>query len=101
MVFGWECRRDGAGVWDVDSAGADGAGIGGSIFTGKGALPTHRCLCVRVEDTDAVAAKAVERGCPILQGPFDLEGVGRLAFLRDPEGHMVGLFGPARTGGEG
>ena len=68
--------------------------ISGGILTGRGALPPHRCLYVRVDDVDAFAARAAERGCPPLQGPFDLEGTGRLAFFRDPEGHMVGLIGP-------
>ena len=92
QLFGWETSLDErSGVYDLATAGK-GGGINGGIFTGKGALPTHRCLYVDVEDVDSIVAKAEALGRSILQGPFELEGVGRLAFFQDPEGHMIGLI---------
>lgn len=95
-VFGWECRHDeDSGIWHLDSGQGRAGAISGGVFTGKGVLPPHRCLYVEVEDVDAVVERAKAEGRPILQGPFDLEGVGRLAFFEDPEGHMIGLIAPS------
>jgi predicted enzyme related to lactoylglutathione lyase len=98
-VLEWEMPlNEASGIWEAKGEEKPGT-IGGGIFTGKGALPTHRCLYVQVEDIDAVCARAREAGREILQGPFALSGVGRLAFFTDPEGHMIGLIEPeARAG---
>lgn len=91
-VFEWDLPHDPAsGIWEV-KRGEEPGHIGGGIFTGKGKLPTHRCLYMQVEDIEAVCARAEAAGQEILQGPFSLPGVGRLAFFRDPEGHMIGLL---------
>ncbi len=91
-LFDWKLPQDPAsGIWEQKGSGKPGD-IGGGIFTGKGALPTHRCLYVEVEDIEASCARARELGREILQGPFAVAGVGRLAFFRDPEGHMLGLI---------
>lgn len=96
-LFGWRARFDeGSGIWHLPSGnGADG-GIGGGIFTGKGRLPPHRCLYLEVADVDAVCDRAKELGVEILQGPFEPAPGLRLAFFRDPEGHMLGISGPSR-----
>jgi predicted enzyme related to lactoylglutathione lyase len=95
-VFDWEETYDeSSGIWHLDSGNGTDGGIGGGIFTGKGALPPHRCLYVQVEDVDAIAERVEAEGQPILQGPFDLPSGTRLAFFRDPEGHMIGLIKPA------
>ena len=91
-VLEWEMPLDEkSGIWEVARDEAAG-NIGGGIFTGQGRLPTHRCLIVQVEDIDQVCGRVKRAGQEILQGPFALEGVGRLAFFRDPEGHMLGLI---------
>lgn len=91
-VFDWELPLDAAaGIWEQAASGRPGE-IGGGIFTGKGALPPHRCLYIAVGDIGAVCARARAQGREILQGPFAVAGIGRLAFFRDPEGHMLGLI---------
>ncbi len=100
QVFGWQATEDtGTGVTRLETGDGTDGGIPGAIFTGKGALPTHRCLYVDVEDVDRVCAAVEALGQPILQGPFDFQGRLRLAFFRDPEGHMLGITGPVRGGG--
>jgi len=37
-----------------------------------------------VGEADRVAARAVELGGKVLAPPFDVAGVGRMAFLEDP-----------------
>ena len=91
-VFEWDMPRDPTGgIWEVKRDDAPG-NIGGGIFTGQGRLPPHRCLYVQVDDIDLVCGRATAAGQRILQGPDLVEGVGRLAFFRDPEGHMIGLL---------
>jgi predicted enzyme related to lactoylglutathione lyase len=97
-IFDWEHTYDeNSGIYYIDSGDGTNGGISGGIFTGKGKLPTHRCLYVKVEDLDAITEKVKKQGQPILQGPFDLPSGTRLAFFQDPEGHMIGLIKPATT----
>jgi predicted enzyme related to lactoylglutathione lyase len=97
-VFGWQTSFDSnLNVWRLHTGDGTDGGIGGSIFTGKGALPNHRCLYVEVDDVDEVTERVKAHGQPILQGPFNLAGVGRLAFFQDPEGYFIGLIHPGGT----
>lgn len=98
-VFDWEMDYEDSNEFHtVHSAGPDGKGIAGGIFTGKGALPPHRALYVRVESVDETSAAALKAGGKIVQGPFDGPGGVRLCFVEDPEGHVVGLVGPRQDG---
>jgi predicted enzyme related to lactoylglutathione lyase len=92
-VFSWEMDYEDANEFHtVHSQGADGKGIPGGIFTGKGALPPHRALYVRVDSVEDTAAAAEKAGGKIVLEPFDGPGV-RLCFVEDLEGHVVGLVG--------
>ncbi len=98
-IFDWEVTDDAAtGVMRINTGDGTDGGIPGAIFTGKGALTTHRCLYVDVDDVDAVCALVEARGLPILQGPFDFQRRNRLGVFADPEGHMIGLVGPCLEG---
>jgi len=82
-----------------------GAGyqMSGPQFQG---VPPHWACYVWVDDVDAVAAKAAATGGRILYAPMDVENVGRMAFLADPQGGVVAVFkgkehqGAARLGGK-
>ncbi|MHA1189626.1 MAG: VOC family protein [Alphaproteobacteria bacterium] len=52
-----------------------------------------------VDNIDKRAAAAVSAGATILQGPFDVPGVGRIALLKQPGGAMVGWMTPAEQAG--
>ncbi len=96
-IFDWDLtENEKSGVTHVDSGDGTDGGIPGGIFTGKGALPTHRCLYVKVDDVDAVCDLVRAQGRPIAQEPFDFQGRVRLGLFEDPEGHMIGLSGPCR-----
>ena len=41
---------------------------------------------VGVDDVDAAVAKAQEKGATLFMGPMDMDGVGRMAMLADPQG---------------
>lgn len=46
---------------------------------------------VSVSNVDAVAAKATELGGKVVQAPYDMPGIGRLAVIQDPLGTQMGL----------
>lgn len=56
---------------------------------------------VAVKSADAGAARAVELGGRILSGPFDVEGIGRMAFVQDPGGATFALWQSIKHFGAG
>jgi predicted enzyme related to lactoylglutathione lyase len=51
-------------------------------------------LCFNVEQMDRVVYKCIEMGAS-LDGPIKYPSHGKIASLRAPDGHMIGLFEPA------
>jgi uncharacterized protein len=54
--------------------------------------PTVWSTYVNVDDADDVVAKAQEAGGQIAMGPIDVLDAGRMAFLIDPTGAIVGIW---------
>lgn len=55
----------------------------------------HSLLCISVEDVDAEARRLQGLGVEIEEPPADHEPWGmRTAYVRDPEGNLVELYGP-------
>ena len=67
-------------------------GIMDKSKTGEPAMPSHWMAYIGVDDVDAAAAKVASAGGKVLQEPFDVEGVGRIAIIADPDGAVVGLM---------
>jgi len=69
----------------------------GGIFEMKGAHfdnePDHWMNYLAVDDVDTRIKQA--RGADIIRPPFDIEGVGRIAILKDPGGAIIGWITPA------
>lgn len=57
--------------------------------------PPHWFAYLAVDDVDAAAGKAGDAGGSVLTPPFDVEGVGRIAIIQDPQGAALGLITPA------
>ncbi len=55
-------------------------------------IPSHVLTYVSTASADASAAKASDLGGAVLAGPFDVEGVGRMAVIRDPGGAVFALW---------
>jgi len=55
-------------------------------------VPSHFLTYVSTASTDASAAKAKELGGKILMGPFDVEGIGRMAVVMDTGGVVFALW---------
>lgn len=49
---------------------------------------------IHTPDVDAAVARMTERGGQVFIEPHDMEGVGRIAFLSDPQGMPVYLMNP-------
>lgn len=58
---------------------------------GRG-IPPNWASYVAVDNVDAAAQKAQELGGALLMDPFDVMDVGRMAFVQDPSGAMLGLW---------
>jgi len=52
-------------------------------------------LTLEVENMDDIVAKCVQAGGH-LDGPIQYPAHGKVAALRSPDGHMIGLYEPAR-----
>jgi predicted enzyme related to lactoylglutathione lyase len=112
-LFGWEFEDTGPdfGNYRVIKTGPgpdemakgvrmEDIGINGglTVRSGKisppGTSPNAFVAIVGVEDTDAIVAKAVELGGTIALEAMEVPGVGRLAYLLDPENTIFGVITP-------
>ena len=50
---------------------------------------------IGVADVDAAAKRAEAAGGRVLNGPFDIPNIGRIAMIADPTGATVGIMTPA------
>lgn len=59
-----------------------------------GGAPSQWYAYIAVDDVDARVAAATKAGATLLQPVFDVEGVGRIAMLKDPAGAVIGWITP-------
>jgi predicted enzyme related to lactoylglutathione lyase len=52
-------------------------------------------MYVAVDDVDKAAKTTAAKGGKVLNGPFDVPGVGRIAIIADATGAAVGIMTPA------
>lgn len=57
-------------------------------------LPEHWFSYIETDDIDARCAKVEAAGGSVINGPFDVETVGRFAIVRDANGAMIGWITP-------
>jgi predicted enzyme related to lactoylglutathione lyase len=107
-LLGWRFApfRD-AAYWTIDTGeGAitshdePGEGINGGLVPRQGPAPgpgapvNGSTVVVMVDDVDATVRRALELGGDEAVAPYDMDGVGRLAYLRDPDGNVLGVVRP-------
>lgn len=101
-LFGWTSRTSesaGAGPYTLYLLdGAEAAGMM-AIREEWGPMPAHWAVYFEVADLDATRARAGELGGGELMPPMQVEGVGRFAFLQDPQGAVIAFIQPARQEG--
>ncbi|MBD8868100.1 VOC family protein [Nocardioides donggukensis] len=69
----------------------DGRSVAGSMSLPPG-VPPHWNVYFNVADLDASVARATDLGAEAVAPAMDIPGVGRLAFLKDPQGAMFNLM---------
>jgi predicted enzyme related to lactoylglutathione lyase len=86
--------RDCLGL-DADEHGVWQQGDGPTVFAYFGSPSQQTMLNFRVRDLDAMLAQLRAKGAGIPEEPQEMEGVGRFAWVTDPEGNRIELWQPA------
>jgi len=92
-LFGWELAEgppEAGGYTLCLLGGRTVAGLGPKMGPG----PTVWNQYVNVDDADATAAAAEAVGGSVMLAPFDVLAFGRMGFIVDPAGAVVGLWQP-------
>lgn len=93
------------GEGSINNTGAPGSGINGGLAERRGprpevGAPVNGCnIVVGVDDIDAVFAKGLELGGTEALPLEDMEGIGRVGYLLDPDGNVFGLISPVLSDG--
>lgn len=97
-VFGWSLTDNDMGefTYTVTSMGGEESSFGGLMGHFPGETVTFWLPYFEVADCDATAAKAAELGGSVLMGPATLDGVGRMASVRDPHGSLFSVITSAQ-----
>src|SRR5262249_1884668 len=66
----------------------------GSQFKG---VPDQWVSILAVDNVDARVKKATSAGAKVMKGPFDIPNVGRVAYVKEPGGGMIGWLTPVGT----
>jgi hypothetical protein len=66
--------------------------IGGYAEPASERQPAHWITYVSVEDVDAAARAAAAHGGRVVEAPYDVPGVGRMARIADAQGAEISLF---------
>jgi hypothetical protein len=60
-------------------------------------VPPHWLSYIDVDEIDKRVAAAKKAGATIIRDPFDVEGVGRIAILKDAVGALIAWMTPAQS----
>ncbi len=111
-LLGWSFQQFGdMPYWSIDTGdeaarqGGAGHGINGGLTQRQGPAPeiggavNGANLVIAVDDVDGLFAQGLELGGSEALAPADMPGVGRLAYLHDPDGNVFGLISPVLSDG--
>ena len=111
-LLGWEFTRFGdMDYWSITTGegsiqvGSAGHGINGGLTRRRGPSPVAGApvaganLVVAVDDVDSTFTRGIELGAVEALPPDDMPGVGRLAYLIDPDGNVFGFLSPVLSDG--
>jgi uncharacterized protein len=111
-LFGWTFTKFGeTDYWVINTGegsiatGSPGHGINGGLVQRQGPSPqvgdpvAGANLVLGVDDVDAVFTRGIELGGVGALPPADMPGVGRLAYLIDPDGNIFGFISPVLSDG--
>jgi predicted enzyme related to lactoylglutathione lyase len=84
--------------WLIETGTADAPGINGGLLPRRGAPPAagqgvNAFVCTaEVESLDATLAKSLSLGGVVAVPKMPIPGVGWLAYIKDPDGNILGLM---------
>ncbi len=108
-VFGWTFQRwDDNPYWIVVTGDGDPMagtphsqpGIDGGMLPRQGGAPADGqpvnsfVVTMDVPDCDAYVERVTSAGGSVALAAQDMPGVGRVAYVKDPDGNLFGLFQP-------
>ena len=97
-IVGWEARAFAEGGHDYSILEVGGRGVGGVMRIPPEAREAGARPCwigyVAVADADASAARVAEAGGKVHKDLMDIQGVGRIAMVSDPQGAPFYLIAP-------
>src|SRR5688572_19956352 len=96
MLFGWEAYDQGAEAGNyhmLRKGGLDVAGLGPAQMDQPAAWSTY----IAVDDVDAAAAAVTAAGGTVMMPVMDVFDKGRMTFVSDPTGAVVGLWQAGST----
>ncbi|AWB94742.1 glyoxalase [Agromyces badenianii] len=112
QLFGWSFQQFGdVPYWSITTgdgaivAGAPGLGINGGLTQRRGPRPATGApvnganLVVGVDDIDAKFRQGLDLGAAEALPLEDMQGVGRVGYLLDPDGNVFGLISPMLSDG--
>lgn len=99
-LFGWTFEQfGGMQYWLIRTGGGQGKDGGlmprGSERPEVGRSPNAFVVTFDVADCDATVEAAVAAGATVAMPADDMPGIGRLAYLLDPDGNVFGVIQPA------
>jgi predicted enzyme related to lactoylglutathione lyase len=92
QLFGWETEVFKPGEIDYTMILSGDSTHGGFSKAMEGAPPPHWLSHVAVENLDETIEKAKSADGKVAAGPFDMEDVGRMAILVDPQGAYISAY---------
>ena len=96
-------KWEGSEYWLIDTGPADQPGINGGLLPRPSDAPAetqavNAFVCTaEVTSLDETLAKATGLGASIVFPKNPVPGVGWLAYIKDPDGNIVGLLEPDET----
>jgi predicted enzyme related to lactoylglutathione lyase len=91
----WEGPMD---YWLIETGPGSQVGINGGLLPRRGPRPiegqaVNAFVCtVGVDELDATLARALELGAEVAVPKMAVQGVGWLAYFKDPDGNIVGIM---------
>ena len=64
-------------------------------------MPERWVSILAVDDVDARLKKATAAGAKVMKPPFDIPDVGRVAYIEEPGGAMIGWLTPVEPAAKG
>lgn len=111
-LLGWSFTQFGdIPYWSIETGegsitqGGAGRGINGGLTQRMGpapavGAPVNGCnFVIGVDDVDAVMAKGIELGAAEALPAEDMQGVGRVGYLLDPDANVFGLISSVLSDG--